>query len=137
MNALPNDPPWLKAAFKDLGVHEIKGAKHDARVLEMYKVAGHPEIKNDETAWCSAAMNTWMIEQGLPATKSLMARSWLNYGKAVSMTNIPRGAILIFPRNGSPTQGHVCLCLEDHGTTLLVIGGNQSDAGAVTVSTRK
>lgn len=133
----PNDSAWLKGAFRDLGLHEISGPRHSARVLEMFKVSGHPEIRDDETAWCSAAVNAWMIEAGYPGTRALNARSWLTYGQALgTKKTLPRGAVLIFRRGNSSWQGHVCLLLEDRGGTLMVIGGNQSDQVCVRVMSR-
>lgn len=124
----PNDAPWLRGAFGDLGLHEIAGPKHAARVLVMFRTAGHPEVKNDETAWCAAGENTWLIEAGFPGTGKLNARSFLIYGQDVMHMNpLPRGAILIFQRGDSEWQGHVCTLLEDKGAVLRVIGANQSD----------
>lgn len=125
---LPNDPAWLKAAFDDLGLKEAPGAANNARVVEMYELAGHPEIKDDAVAWCAAAVGAWLVKANLKGTGSLAARSYLNYGRKLPTQRIPRGAILIFRRGTSSWQGHVCFCLEDNGSTLKVIGGNQSDA---------
>jgi uncharacterized protein (TIGR02594 family) len=126
-HALSNDPPWLNRAFADLGLHELPGAAARPRIVEMYAKAGHPEITSDEIAWCSAALNTWMVESNNRGTGSLAARSWLSWGRAVDLRKtIPRGAVLIFRRSSS-WQGHVCLCLEDRDGMLTVIGGNQSD----------
>jgi hypothetical protein len=61
-HALANDPPWLKRAFADLGLQELPGAAARPRIVEMYAKAGHPEIRSDEVAWCSAALNAWMVE---------------------------------------------------------------------------
>jgi uncharacterized protein (TIGR02594 family) len=127
-HALTNDPPWLKRAFADLGLQELPGAAARPRIVEMYAKAGHPEIKSDEIAWCSAAVNAWMVEANIRGTGSLVARSWLSWGRAVEMRKtIPRGAVLVLRRGKSSWQGHVCLCLEDRDGTLTVIGGNQSD----------
>jgi uncharacterized protein (TIGR02594 family) len=127
-HALANDPPWLKRAFADLGLQELPGAAARPRIVEMYAKAGHPEITSDEVAWCSAAVNAWMVESNIRGTGSLVARSWLNWGRAVDQCRtIPRGAVLILRRGNSSWQGHVCLCLEDRDDTLTVIGGNQKD----------
>lgn len=94
----------------------------------MFRKSGHPEVKNDETAWCSAAANTWMLEAGLNGTGALNARSWLNWGtKLDTAKRIRRGAVLIFKRGSGSWQGHVCFLLADNDRTLEVIGGNQSD----------
>lgn len=130
MRPLASDPIWLKKAFNDLGIHEIAGPAANRRVLELFRLAGHPEIKSDEVAWCSAAVNGWMAESGIVGTRNLMARSWETWGKPVSRSRIPRGAILVFKR-GTGWQGHVCLCLSDDGATVTAIGGNQSDSVSI------
>jgi uncharacterized protein (TIGR02594 family) len=127
-HALANDPPWLKRAFADLGLQELPGAAARPRIVEMYAKAGHPEITSDEVAWCSAAVNAWMVESNIRGTGSLVARSWLSWGRALEMRKtIPRGAVLILRRGKSSWQGHVCLCLQDRNGILTVIGGNQKD----------
>lgn len=133
---LNSDPAYLKAAFGDLGLSEIPGPRHSARVLQLFKASGHPEIKNDETAWCAAAVGGWLAESGIPGSGSLMARSYAKYGKACDLDDtVPRGAIVVWPR-GAPPSGHVNICLEDDGTYLTCIGGNQGNGsgGGVTIS---
>jgi uncharacterized protein (TIGR02594 family) len=132
----PTDPEHLKRAFADLGLSEIQGSRHEPRVIKMYALSGNPGIKNDETAWCAAAVGAWLKEAGLPNTGSLMARSYARYGKDVAhLPLIPRGAICVWPR-GAPPSGHVNICLEDDGVYLTCIGGNQGNGagGGVTIS---
>lgn len=133
MELQPGDPPWIVRAFNDLGLKEVPGRRHNPRVLAMFRVAGHPEVNDDETAWCSAAVNTWMIEAGYRGTMSLLARSWTTWGKPIDKRKpIPRGAVLIFPRGRSSWSGHVCLCLGDSDGILTVIGGNQRNSVSIT-----
>jgi uncharacterized protein (TIGR02594 family) len=135
--AQPGDPAWLVEAFSVLGLSEITGARHEKRILAMYRAAGHPEIKDDETAWCAAYVNWCLSQAGIDGTGSLMARSFTKYGKGLHRTDpIPRGAIAIWPR-GKPPSGHVNLVLYDDGTYVYCIGGNQSKEGtngAVTIA---
>lgn len=128
--ALDSDPQWLKNAFDDLGIHEQAGTQlNNKRILEMFKTAGHPEVKDDETAWCSAAMNTWFIEADYKGTGSLMAQSWKTWGKESKPI---RGAVVVFWRgNRNSGQGHVAIVLDDDGTYITHIGGNQSDSVSI------
>jgi uncharacterized protein (TIGR02594 family) len=133
---LKSDPPHLKAAFADLGLSEIAGKRHEKRVLSLYADAGHPEVKDDETAWCAAAVGAWLHRAGLPNSGSLMARSYAKYGTACDLKKrVPRGAVAVWPR-GKPPSGHVNIVLDDDGTYLTCIGGNQSNCsgGGVTIS---
>ena len=53
-----SDPGWLKAAYKDLGLKEIRGKKDNPRVVEMFAESGHAWVRDDETAWCAAAVGS-------------------------------------------------------------------------------
>jgi uncharacterized protein (TIGR02594 family) len=132
----PNDPAWLQEAFSVLGLSEIAGKRHEKRILEMYRAAGH-EIADDETPWCAAYVNWCLSQAGIDGTGSLMARSFATYGKGIHRTEtIPRGSIAIWPR-GKPPSGHVNIVLHDDGTYVWCIGGNQSKEGtngAVTIA---
>jgi uncharacterized protein (TIGR02594 family) len=132
----PNDPAWLVEAFSVLGLSEIAGGRHEKRILAMYRAAGH-EIAADEVPWCAAFVNWCLSQAGIDGTGSLMARSFVKYGKGLHRTDpIPRGAIAIWPR-GKPPSGHVNIVLHDDGTYVHCIGGNQSKEGtngAVTIA---
>jgi len=133
---LDTDPPYLKAAFSMLGLSEISGPKHEKKVLAMYVASGHPEISDDETAWCAAFVGWCLKQAGLKNTGSLMARSYATYGRELSLKKpIPRGAIMVWTRTGG---GHVNFCLKDDGEYVTCIGGNQENGkgGGVTITRR-
>lgn len=141
-HVLPNDPPMLKAAFRDLGLSETPGPRSSQRIIAGYRAAGHPtpeKLDDSKWAWCSAQMNLWAVESGMTGTRSLMARSWARWGNAIDFKRkkIPRGAVVVTARGNSSVFGHVCLALEDDGHgAVTVIGANQSDrnGGGVTVT---
>jgi uncharacterized protein (TIGR02594 family) len=132
-HVINSDPDVLKAAFADLGLKEVPGSKHNPRVLQMYKDSGHAWVKDDETAWCAAAVGSWLKKAGQPGTNSLAARSYCQWGKKTS--NPKRGDIVIFAR-GSGWQGHVALYLGEESGRVWHIGGNQSNAVTVTSTPR-
>ena len=126
---MPNDPPMLRVAFSYLGLRETPGAASNPRVVELYALAGHPEVKNDAVAWCAAFVGACAVKAGIAGSGALTARSYLNWGQPVNTRKrIPRSAVLVFRRGNSAWQGHVCFCLNDDGRVLTVIGGNQGDA---------
>jgi uncharacterized protein (TIGR02594 family) len=136
--AQPDDPDHLKAAFSLLGLSEIAGARHEKKIIKMFAAAGHTEVKTDETPWCAAYVRWCLIQAGVDAMGSLMARSLATFGKGIQRnTTIPRGAIAIWPR-GQPPAGHTNFVLLDDGSGyVLCIGGNQAKEGtngAVTIS---
>ena len=132
-----SNPKWLDEAISDLGLKELPGPQANERIVQMYEDAGHPEVKDDAVAWCSAAMNSWIKRAGLVGTGNLTARSWMKWGKPVDhKKKMPPGTVVVFPRGTSTWPGHVALVYaDDGGSTVKVIGGNQGDA--VTVATYK
>lgn len=126
----PNDPPHLKAAFSRLGISEVDDAH---LVLAMFAAAGHPEIKNASTTpWCAAFVRWCLIQAGIDARGSLMARSLATFGRGLPRNElIPRGAIAIWPR-GAPPSGHTDFVLHDDGTYVTCIDGNVGDHVTIT-----
>lgn len=128
-----------------MGVEEIPGEKHNSLILGYWQDAGHPEVINDETAWCSACMCSAAKAAGLPfppVNINPMARSWLTMGVAVPIAEAQVGDVVVWPR-GKPNsgQGHVN-CIdeiksEDGKTLVRCIGGNQTSkrGGAINQTT--
>lgn len=124
-----NQPPWLAAAWDELGQREGAGGADNARVLAYYRDAGHPEIVDDEVAWCAAFVGACLARSGLVGTGSLMARSYLAWGMLIVDDRL--GAIAIFLRGNDPTHGHVGFLVGDSPNGLYVLGGNQGDKVSV------
>lgn len=121
-------PQWLINAYSDLGVTEIKGSKHTARILEYWDVIGQGGINNDETAWCAAGIGCWLEEAGIESTHSGLARS---YGRSwgIKLRGPALGAIAVKSRSGSATYGHVtCVAGRTSGGYLGCLGANQGDS---------
>lgn len=117
------------AAMTKLGVWEWAGAENNPVVVEMYKAAGHPEIKSDGVPWCAAYVGAILAEVGLPNTGSLMARSYTKYGEPVALDDVRRGDIAVLSRGDDPRFGHVAFVdsyNRDNGSIDL-LGGNQGD----------
>ncbi len=119
--------PAYMAAMADLGLQEIVGGAHNPRIIEMFAKSGHSWVQDDETAWCAAAMNTWLLEGGLRGTGKLNARSFLDWGR--EHTGKPeKGVIAVFERGNSAWQGHVAFCTgRETDTHIEVLGGNQQN----------
>lgn len=119
----------LDVARSHIGIKEIPGDKHNPAIIQMFKDVGHPEVRDDETAWCAAFVGSALKSLGYPIPPkdvSLLARSYCSYG--VPAKPQP-GAIGIWPRGNSSWQGHVAIVEQVNGDgTVTVIGGNQSNA---------
>lgn len=116
---------WLDHALQDLGVSEIVGPEDNPRIVRMHDYTTL-DANDDETSWCSSAMNCWMAESGLPYTKSAAARSWLTWGAPLEVP--VKGCVVVLKRDGGPNAGHVGFYIEDMpGKSIKVFGGNQSN----------
>lgn len=130
------EAPWLDVMRARLGTKEVRGKKHNPDIVQMFADVGHPEVKDDETAWCAAAVGSALVATSLPipAVKTnLLARSYCVHGVACD----PKpGAIAVWPRGNSAWQGHVNI-VEDvrtykGKTQVRCIGGNQNNAITLT-----
>jgi len=130
----PDDPPWLKTAFKELGEREIAGRKSNPDIERFLQstVQGPPEPVADEVPWCSAFVNFCVEQHGLKGTNNRLAKSWLTWGRETKEPT--RGCIVVFERpEAGAHAGHVGFYLSGSAqTSIRVLGGNQSDA--VTIS---
>jgi len=127
---LPNLPegdadfPWMPIAVAEKGVAGLAGRANNRRVLEYLQSTDNLNalaISRDETSWCSAFVNWCMTQAGFPATRSALARSWLQWGRPVKRPR--RGCLVVFSRAGG--FGHVGFYVSETETDILVLGGNQ------------
>jgi len=119
-------PRWLELAWGDLGVAETPGPAHTARVVAYFADVDHPQVTNDETAWCAAFVGACLERAGIRSTRSLAARSYLGWGEQV--TGFRLGAIAVLSRTADPALGHVGFLLGQTAETVFLLGGNQGDS---------
>lgn len=97
------------------------------KIVQMFADAGHPEVVNDDTAWCAAFVGSVLKQCGYDNTGSLLAKSYLNFGEVVDPINMTAGDIVIWQRGDSTWQGHVEFVVSRRGAFVDVIGGNVQD----------
>jgi len=77
--------------------------------------------------WCAAWANMVLSEAGMETTGSLMARSFLSWGKATKIPNI--GDVVVMRRGRNRNMGHVGFFyafVDVNGAKMVaVLGGNQ------------
>lgn len=98
------------------------------KILEYFRDAGHPEIKNDETAWCAAFVGAMLRRAGMIPTGFLTAQSYLSWGDSVPVASMQQGDICIVKRGTKSWQGHVFFVHKFDGKRLWGLGGNQSNS---------
>src|SRR5258705_4916570 len=104
------EPQWLKLARAELGTAEIEGKQNNPKVVQYFKDAGHPEIVEDETAWCAAFVGAMLERSGIKSTKALNAQSYLNWGTKLSQPK--NGCIVVIKRGSESWMGHVGFYLD-------------------------
>lgn len=121
------------------GLKEIPGKSDNPQVLAMLRL-DDSWPQNDEVPWCSAFVNyvAWLLRA--PRSKSLLARSWLQVGRPVPLTEARIGwDVVIFSRGSEPqpgpdviqAPGHVGLFAGLEGDDVLVLGGNQGNTVSI------
>lgn len=120
-------------AQRYVGVREFAGATLTHPLIEWWLSLcdlgfGVP----DETAWCSAFVNGIAWELSLPRSKSAAARSWLRVGERVVTVDAQVGwDIVVLDRPPSPWAGHVGFFAGWEASSVLLLGGNQSDGVSI------
>src|SRR5918911_4916431 len=119
--------PWFIVATALKGVSEVRGSVDNPKIVEMFRISGHPEVKDDETPWCAAFVGSCLRLSGYRSSGNLGARSYENFG--LDLKGKPQhGCIVVFTR-GDPTAhtGHVAFYDHENGDHIFVLGGNQGD----------
>ena len=117
------EPSWLVEARKHIGLSEVKGPRHQAEILQMWKDIKRGGIKDDETPWCAAFVGAMLERSGVRSTRFESAKSYLQWGR--TLVDPVVGCVVVFSRDGG---GHVGFAVgRDEQGNLLVLGGNQSD----------
>ena len=126
---MKDQPTWLERAWAELGQKEVQGVTSNPRIVDLFREVGHGGDARDEIAWCAAFVGACLERSGLPSTRSLRARSYLTWGEALEGPRL--GAVAVLTRGPDPALGHVGFVVGESGGSLLLLGGNQSDAVTV------
>jgi len=122
-------PAWLDHAWQEAGVRETPGPASNSRILQFFRDVGHADVTSDEVAWCAAFVGACFERAGLRSTRSLLARSYLEWG--VPLADAKLGAVAVLSRGSDPGQGHVGFVVGAAKDQLFLLGGNQKDAVTV------
>lgn len=122
------ETPWFHIAEGELGTREIKGRKHNQRVLEYHASTGK-KLMTDEIPWCASFVGWCLQEAGYKDTDSAAARSYLTAGKKCELK---RGAIVVFWRESPKSwKGHVGFVFDWNDDYIWTLGGNQGNEVSV------
>lgn len=123
---LPAEPEWMRIARNELGVSELPGADHNARIIE-YHAKTTLKATADEIPWCSSFANWCMAQAGIKGTGSAAARSWMSWGVPLAEP-IPGCIVVIWRGEVLSTAAHVgFLAQMPNRLHIPILGGNQGD----------
>lgn len=128
MRFLESNPVQVAERYIKLNVVEAPGEKDNALVLAMLRLY-NPWVEHDETAWCSAFAAFVCFQLGVEHSKKLNARSWLDIGIPVALTDGEIGFdIVVLKRGTNPMQGHIGFFYGVKGDFVYILGGNQRNS---------
>lgn len=127
LNAGSTMAPWLRTAYGEVGVSEVRGSRHNARILDYHAAAGRAQT--DEIPWCASFVN-WCLEQaGINGTSSAWSLSFLNWVNGRTINEPVYGCIAVID-NGNH-RGHVGFVVgtaTSNPSHYVLLGGNQSNS---------
>lgn len=124
---MSTEPKWVQIARADLGVQEIAGSRHNEKILQYFRDVGRSDIKDDETPWCAAFVGSVLERAGIASTKSLVAKSYLNWGIPTDKPEV--GTVVVFHTHGPKDwRGHVGFYIRETANYIYTLGGNQKNA---------
>jgi len=117
----------LKIALSQYGISEITGPVDNPEVMKYFHETGRTWVDHDETPWCDAFLDWCAMKAGYKFSKGLNARGWLIEWVELFRPNL--GDIVVFWRKSPDSvYGHAGLFIRKHGSSIWVLGGNQSDS---------
>lgn len=118
-----SEPAWLAEARRHIGVREIPGPAHEARILAWWRAIRRGGIRDDETPWCAAFVGACLEAVGLVSSRFEGALSYLDWG--VKLDTAELGAIAVLRREGGAHVGFVVG--RDLAGNIMLLGGNQGN----------
>ncbi len=116
--------PWIATARAHIGLHEIKGRRHNKTILSWLKRL-RAWWSDDETPWCGSFVAEMLTESGRYVVKHwYRAKAWANAAEMTRLNSPAYGCIVVFSRRGG---GHVGFVVGKQGNKICVLGGNQND----------
>lgn len=122
------DAPWMAFANQELQ-KKINEKDNPAQIKQYHTNGGGSSRWGGETPWCASFIGWCLYKAGLKGSGSATARSYLKFKTDVLNSNqkIPYGAICVIAGSRGPSSGHVFFCVEDNGTQVRGLGGNQGN----------
>lgn len=127
------EPEWLRFARQYIGLKEIKGSKHEPKIIAMLSDFGQFNGENkawwhdDETAWCGTFVGYCLGKSKRYVIDTwFRAKDWANSDVMTKLDKPAVGAIAVLSRSGG---GHVGFVVGQTASgQICLLGGNQNDS---------
>jgi len=123
--------PWMEIVYNEMGVEEIKGKKHNSKILDYHEAAKftRSNVTDDSNwPWC-ASFASWVMKKDghkLPLGCG-KATNWKNWGKADSKDKPIYGSIAVIDWGKNDNgKGHIAFFIGKIGKDYYLLGGNQN-----------
>ena len=116
-------PAWLSIANAEVGVACYPVGQSNPRITEYHDTTNIPGY-DDKASWCSSFVNWCLAQAGINGTGSALARSWLDWGQALSEP-LPACIVVLSREDPSSWKGHVGFYLRSDAQHIYLLGGNQ------------
>lgn len=124
MQCPDNAPSWLKAGWKEIGVHEV-GDNRGPNIRRYISLA-HAGQEGDP--WCAIWTNAMLESVGIKGTRSASSQSFRHDDSFVKLDGPALGAIAVYWRNTKVSGlGHVGFYCGERGGYVWTLGGNEGD----------
>ncbi len=117
------EPPWLKKAKLEIGVHELSGEAHNERILQYHRET-KLQATSDEVPWCASFACAMLEWSGVPSPRSARAMDFMKWGLELQKPVL--GCIVVMSRG--PGLGHVGFYVHESDSKITLLGGNQKDS---------
>lgn len=123
----PTDKEPLQLALEYYGQTEkLTNGKPNPIVSSFYDEFVPHKITDNQTAWCSAFMNSIFASCGYEYSGSLAARSWTKVGVKIEKP-IPGDVVIFWREKKTSWKGHVAMYISQDSKYIYCLGGNQSN----------
>jgi uncharacterized protein (TIGR02594 family) len=118
-------PPWWFSALHEIGTRE-EGDNAGAAIKRYGDMAHIPDAVGNP--WCATFVNAMLESNGIPGTRSMASHSFMSDDRFIKLDGPALGALSVFYRGSrNAATGHVGFYRGELGSSVWVLGGNESD----------
>jgi uncharacterized protein (TIGR02594 family) len=113
----------MPIAMAERGVKRFGPGESNPRIVE-YNGYTNLVGYDDKISWCSSFINWCFGSAGIRGTGSALARSWIEWGRALEQPVY--GCVVVLTRDDpAGWKGHVGFYLRHDAESVYLLGGNQ------------